>query len=312
MIKAPSKFRKHTVRWLLFVLLFAFPKTRRKWTKVLTYASLWRVLKVSYLYHFCSPKKFKYNLAVVACCKDEGMYIQEWVEYYLLQGVDHFYIYNNNGTDNTEEILRPYIDKGIVSWFVWPGKEQQVDIYTDAVRRFKNEARWMAIIDLDEFVVPMKKQTTLAKLLDDYTQYNQLIVPWVSYGSSGHKKITPGLVIERFTKHENRIFSHKAIINPRSCVHAMIHAHIVLGKTVDENKKELVKGLQPTTANIVRINHYVIKSWEEYELKKKRGRADFDVKRTDEFFVQADTNDIEEADLMKEYAEAIHKRIDKK
>ena len=76
-------------------------------------------------------------------------------------------------------------------------------------------------------------------------------------------------------------------------------------------KKELIKGIQPQTANIMRINHYFVKSWEEYGLKKKRGHADFNVVRTDAEFTQADQNDIEEEDLMKDYARAIHKKIDK-
>lgn len=110
-----------------------------------------------------NKNKTKYYLTVAACCKDEGNCILEWVEYYLLQGVEHFYLYNNNGTDNSEEILKPYIDKGIISWVNWPGQKQQVRIYEDIVKKHKTESRWMAVVNLDEFIVPLNSDTVAKK-----------------------------------------------------------------------------------------------------------------------------------------------------
>ena len=138
-----------------------------------------------------NKNKTKYYLTVAACCKDEGNFIQEWVEYYLLQGVEHFYLYNNNGTDNSEEILKPYIDKGIISWVNWPGQKQQVRIYEDIIKKHKTESRWMAVVDLDEFIVPLNSDT-LAKKLKKYEKYNQIIINWTLYGSSGHKRRQKG------------------------------------------------------------------------------------------------------------------------
>ena len=43
---------------------------------------------------------FLYDLAFVSIMKDEGSYIKEWLDYHLLAGVNHFFIYDNESEDN--------------------------------------------------------------------------------------------------------------------------------------------------------------------------------------------------------------------
>ena len=42
-------------------------------------------------------------LSLTACIKNEEHYIQEWLSFYRAMGVERFYIFNNNSTDNTEK-----------------------------------------------------------------------------------------------------------------------------------------------------------------------------------------------------------------
>ena len=37
----------------------------------------------------------KYTVAVCAIFKNESVFLKEWLEYHLLIGVEHFYLYNN-------------------------------------------------------------------------------------------------------------------------------------------------------------------------------------------------------------------------
>ena len=53
--------------------------------------------------------KYPYKLSVVAIMKNEGPYLREWIEYHKLVGVEKFYLYNNGSTDDTVEILSPYV-----------------------------------------------------------------------------------------------------------------------------------------------------------------------------------------------------------
>ena len=52
----------------------------------------------------------KYTVAVCAIFKNESVFLKEWLEYHLLIGVEHFYLYNNFSEDNYQDILAPYLD----------------------------------------------------------------------------------------------------------------------------------------------------------------------------------------------------------
>ena len=48
---------------------------------------------------------FLYDLAVVTIIKNEAPYIKEWLDYHLLAGVNHFYLYDNQDDDEQKKIL---------------------------------------------------------------------------------------------------------------------------------------------------------------------------------------------------------------
>lgn len=97
---------------------------------------------------------FLHDLAVVTILKNEGPYLKEWLDYHLLAGVDHFYLYDNESTDNQTEVVKPYVEAGLVDYFSMPGESMQFAAYNDAIKRFKFHCRYMAFIDADEFVYP--------------------------------------------------------------------------------------------------------------------------------------------------------------
>ncbi|MFM6204524.1 glycosyltransferase family 92 protein, partial [Planktothrix sp.] len=54
----------------------------------------------------------KCKLSVCAIIKDEASYLIEWLEFHKLVGVERFYLYNNNSTDHTTDLLQSYIRSG--------------------------------------------------------------------------------------------------------------------------------------------------------------------------------------------------------
>ena len=109
---------------------------------------------------------FLYDLAVAAILKNEGHYLKEWLDYHLLAGVNHFYLYDNDSTDDSAEIIKPYMEAGLVDYFFMPGKVMQLVAYNDAVKKFKFQCRYMAFIDLDEFIFPRKRQS-ISEIVDE-------------------------------------------------------------------------------------------------------------------------------------------------
>ena len=126
--------------------------TRNRWRGILRYGiiNLWK-LKCRIKSNHTKPEHY---LAVCAIAKNEGAYFKEWIEWHLKLGVDKFYIYDNESTDNTKQVLQPYIESGIVEYQYFPGRRRQLAAYDDCFERHRFETRWIAVIDIDEFIVP--------------------------------------------------------------------------------------------------------------------------------------------------------------
>ena len=130
---------------------------------------------------------FRYDLAIVAILKNETPYLREWLDYHLLAGVEHFYLYDNDSSDNYDEIIAPYVVAGLVTNKKFSGGSAQFAAYADAVLNYRFQCRRMAFIDLDEFIYP-KSNRSIAEVIDEIllrTSAAGLAINWQLFGSSG-------------------------------------------------------------------------------------------------------------------------------
>ena len=227
-------------------------------------------------------------LSIACIAKNEGPYIKEWIEYHKLVGVERFYFYDNESGDNTKDVLKPYIDDGSVVYKYVEGYLKQVPVYQDAIYKYKDQTKWMALIDLDEFIVPMEKDT-VSEFLMDYESLPGIGVNWLLFDSSGHdKKPTAhgGLVTANYTRvHKNHdaeiIFNMsqhtdrhiKSIVNPKRVAYITNpHFAFYIGneRCFSENGKQIRTSVSAYhSSKKIRINHYHCKSREEYLNKLK-------------------------------------------
>ena len=230
---------------------------------------------------------FENEIAVVAIIKNESRYISEWLEYHYRIGVDKFYIYDNDSEDRSElmKILDPWIQNHIVEYKFFPGICRQMPAYNDAIEKHRFDCRYMAFIDLDEFIFVKTGQTLLEFLNDFFAQDPRiagLAVNWRMFGTSGRNFYEPIDVTERFTHRapdnyeEN--FLIKTIADPRKIFYMPIsHCAIYMFGTFccDENFNVVLEYKNPAnTCEKIQMNHYFTKSIEEYTQKISRGRAD--------------------------------------
>jgi hypothetical protein len=250
--------------------------------------SIPKYMSVLINYLLNNKKEFQYELSIAAIAKSEAFYIREWIEYHIIVGVEHFYIYDNESPDNLKTVLQPLIDKGIVTYTFSPGKLKQQPAYNDAIKRFRNKSKWMAFIDIDEFIVPLKRD----KITDVINDINSLFkkrlficlkIHWVLYGYSGHKTMPlwgGGGVLENYTRHNGVDKQIKSIVNPRTVVKYHIHHgdHLFGLKGINENGVEIegyfIDDIKNAGVEHIRINHYFTKSYEEFIRKIERGFAD--------------------------------------
>lgn len=227
---------------------------------------------------------FLHDLSIVAILKNEGHYLKEWIDYHLLAGVDHFYLYDNDSPDNQAEVAKPYVEAGIVDYFPAPGKVMQMLVYNDAVKRFKFQSRYIAIIDGDEFIYSKSRGGGVVEVVDEILSKDPnaagLAIHWRFFGSNGQEKADYSRgVLERFTRCDrNDNAQIKTISNPRKInfISNPHYANYFEGKrSVNENGVTAQGHLnRPAVSEKIGINHYHCKSREEYQIKRKRGIAD--------------------------------------
>ena len=230
---------------------------------------------------------FVHDLAIVAIMKYEGSYLKEWLDYHLMAGVDHFYLYDHNSPDNQIEVAKPYVEAGLADYFVVPDEDSILLLYNEAVKNFKFLSRYIAFIDLDEFVYPKVDMgggivEVVDEILSDAPNAGELGISWQMFGSNGQEKadFSRG-VLERFTRRASHSTNPhtwcKFVANPRTINYIdSPHCAIHYEGFVAINEQGKVKPnppwhIKPPMTDKIVINHYQCKTWEEYQRKIKRG-----------------------------------------
>lgn len=266
-----------------------------------------------------ASKKFQTELAIIAIAKNEAPYIREWIAYHLSVGVEKIYLYDNDSEDDLQTIVADYVDRGEVVYIAFSGKNKQMEAYNHAIQHYKDEVRYMAFIDCDEFLVAPKTNNllhTVDSLMKKIPNAGGVGVNWALYGSSGYEKRQQGLITEIFLKRgqDNAWpnFHVKTICNPR-LIKDYISPHFPIYQrgawSVDsKGKRQRLWFNHDVDFSELRCNHYFCKSKEEFLLKRSRGMADrqeqYDFTKFDEY----DLNDVYD-DIMLKYAEKIKQRI---
>ena len=153
------------------------------------------------LIHTIKPKSNngKYNIVFCTIFKNEARFFKEWISYHNMIGVDHFYLYNNNSTDNYKEVLQPFVDKGIVTIIDWPQIPGQFTAYKHWYDNYRRDCNWCSFLDLDEFICP-KYDYNIKSWLKKFSKYPVIKIDWLMFGTSTileHDDNKP--VIEQYT-----------------------------------------------------------------------------------------------------------------
>ncbi|MDX9702999.1 MAG: glycosyltransferase family 92 protein [Candidatus Auribacterota bacterium] len=235
-------------------------------------------------------------LSVGAIFKNESLYLEEWLIFHQLQGVEKFYLYNNGSDDRYMDILEKYIGNATVELFDWPQQPGQLSAYKDCLQRTRHRSRWVAFIDLDEFL--FSTECLLSEFLPRFETYPALAVNWLIYGSNGHKNEPNGNVVDAYLRRAEYDFvvnRHvKCVVDPLRTVdvlnpHCFTYAQ---SNAVNELLKTVSGPLNDYCGTQVRINHYFCKSQEYFEGKIARGRATTNSKRNWRNFNGHDRNEV--------------------
>jgi len=225
----------------------------------------------------------KFNFSVCLIIKDEGDYIEEWLQWHIRQGVSHFYIYDNGSTPPIKTFI-PNVLLGFCTIIDFTGSyfRTQIAAYDHCLKNFSNENEWIAFIDTDEFIRVISYNDIPEFLKTIPAEIDAVLLKWIVYGADGQIKKTNAPVRDRFHTAVNYPAGYpscKSIIRP-SRVNKM-DVHIPM----QSNKKELMianeksqRVLGAFDANVtcddIVIDHYFTRSLEEWVEKIRRGSVD--------------------------------------
>lgn len=272
------------------------------------FAGLLRVMEAGKLYAGVSRKK--HRLSVVCAIKNEADDLLEWLHFHKLAGVDHFYLYDNESTDETRAIIESFPWPDMITYHYVKGEFGQIRAFHHAIDSYRNSSEWCAFIDADEFLYPVEG-SSIRDVLDGIPSAPAVAVQWLNFGSNGHDAKPDGLCIESFTRRAPDDFPDhyvmKSIVRPDAIV-AYLHPHqsLVLGCYVQEDGTPVFpiggRCSVPKRRKLA-INHYYTKSRQQLLKKRERGRplaaGDPERIRAMEFFTLRDRNDVEDRTILK-------------
>lgn len=233
--------------------------------------------------------------AVLACMRNEGAYLLEWLAYHRVIGCDPVIVATNDCTDGSDLLLDRLAAGGAVIHLPHhpaPGQAPQ-DSGIAAAYRWLSEhpADWLLHIDSDEYL-NLCSDTDLPALLALAGDAHVIALPWRMFGDSGHAR-WPGATLPQFTRCQDfpdpDIVKFKSLFRPTAFSHA--HDHMPVGPRIADPRVIAANGrpLNPAPLRSDKhhsryhplatalapghavINHYATRSTDTFRLRGGRG-----------------------------------------
>src|SRR5262245_41714424 len=141
---------------------------------------------------FTTKRSSPDTVCVAAILKHEDHFVEEWIAYHRLLGIDHFYLYDNDPRQPLSGILarhREYVT--VHPWVIshddrrYPGHTTQVKAYTHCLENYAGSYAWVAFIDCDEFIA-LEEHRDLKEFLAEFDGYDSIALNWHVFGHNGY------------------------------------------------------------------------------------------------------------------------------
>jgi hypothetical protein len=261
------------------------------------------------------------SVCLVSIFKNEGHIMDEYINHYIKQGVDHFFFIDNGSNDNYIHTLAKYKN---ITLQKDPHRPFQKDHYNNYCLKKCKNYDWVIVCDLDEFIYARRQFKTIKQYLNSLDDsISQVFIPWKIFGSSGFNttdKKQPDNVVQHFTKRINydkdsdfqgvirvnnaKYSFSKCIVRTKYLKHFNIHSHGTTNKNyigADNDKlihpnESFYQINEKILANsFLHLNHYAIQSYEWFmRIKATRGDVNSEYVRGESYFREFDavSNDI--------------------
>ena len=262
------------------------------------------------------------SLCLVTMFKNEAHIMKEWISHYIAQGVDHFFMIDNDSSDDYLDILSSYIENNKVTLKIDKRTQSQVTCYNEYFLDDCKKYDWVIVCDLDEFIYARKEFKTIKDYINKLKPFvSQIAIPWKIFGSNGFNtidKAQPDSVVKTFIKRinydknekfqgvvltDNKKYSlNKCIVRSNKLKKFNIHCHEIYDTnyiTTDSRYNDITKNNEAfindysfsiineeiLENSFLHLNHYAIQSFEWFmRVKATRGDNTTEVNVRDETY----------------------------
>ena len=249
---------------------------------------------------------YKYKLSVCLCIKNEAKHIIDFIEHYIIQGVEHFYIIDNNSDDNLKEILEKSYYNFLITLIsndicidinnAYSSTNGLVAVYNNDIiyETIKKETEWGIVVDIDEFMYGKNGHNikTFLETIDDsvgcvYVIWNIMTSSTIKNENSNSfhvnlnifKRLNYDSITNLSYNIKNANDFGKSIFRTSMINRIGLHkSHCTTGKIINnygENKNSWYDNCNNIeySENIfkntnISLNHYVIRDYNDYVKKK--------------------------------------------
>jgi hypothetical protein len=232
---------------------------------------------------------------VLGSARNEGPYLLDWIAHHKAVGFDHIFIYTNDNTDGSDEMLDILARAGIVTWLaneIGQNTLPQFRSYAHALSALPQilDYRWTLVADLDEyFAFDVAKFASVSDYLiwQERRHAEAIALPWLIYVSAKEDVWRDAPCPERFLCRERNVNHHvKSIFRSNlhwssTCHNPMPMLELKTNYKAQDGTPHIAK---PPEGNIALahnpqathawIAHYIFKSAPEAMMKMARGRGD--------------------------------------
>lgn len=219
------------------------------------------------------------SICVVAIVKHEEPFLNEWIIYHRMLGVDHFFIYDDDPLFLLKKMLTPHCEYvTVINWSGLDknlqGRNNQTKAYTHALENYIREYEWVAFIDADEFIVLPAWDDDITRFLNEFSYADAILLNWHIFGHNGYYDDPKGLITASLTRRKREASINIKSITRTKVIIKIITAHfchIVYGIRVDANHHNYSKELYEGVSKRAHINHYQCRSFTRWMARVERG-----------------------------------------
>ena len=141
-------------------------------------------------------------------------HIKEWAAHHLLIGFDHVYIFDHKSTVPLRDEFAGFDKRVIVERCELDVPPKFPLMHRASEIAANMRADWFIYLDADEFII-LNKFNGVKAMLNRYYFADSLALNWLMFGTNNHTTEPEGLILENYTRSDERLNRHmKTFVRP--------------------------------------------------------------------------------------------------